>query len=497
MDQLSEKELNNRTCLQCKKLRQTNMKYCRDCHLKNCERKYGKCFECKQINTGKNWCHTCNSKRFQQNFDNWTSGNDDIDKLIQNAQLSAENHYQVLEWISFNRFNKPKYIAEGGFGKVYKASWKDGHITHWDTAYSQWSRRRESGSFVALKSLNNSQNIKLEFINEIVLHLKIHEYKMTDQIIKCYGITQEPNTKDYIMVMNYAVRGNLQNSLNNQKKKFLKQQQRYNFSNLELGLRLWRYKFNVLKNISSGLRRIHVNELIHRDLHIGNIVCNYNSPSITDMGLCKPANYSELESAENQIYGVLAYLAPEILRGNDYTKASDVYSFGIIMYVVISELLPYHDNAHNEFLALNICEGLRPEFNIKVPQLILHLIKRCLDADPSNRPNAKELTRILDKWLIDFSMYISDPESIKTELISQVEETEKINSNLLAKDSSLRNKIHPEAIYKSSPINFDNLPEPKNSDGYYEIYDNISTKRYTDNLLKPGNSDCLECAIVD
>ncbi|GES73181.1 kinase-like domain-containing protein [Rhizophagus clarus] len=444
MDQLSEKELNNRTCLQCKKLRQTNMKYCRDCHLKNCERKYGKCFECKQINTGKNWCHTCNSKRFQQNFDNWTSGNDDIDKLIQNAQLSAENHYQVLEWISFNRFNKPKYIAEGGFGKVYKASWKDGHITHWDTAYSQWSRRRESGSFVALKSLNNSQNIKLEFINEIVLHLKIHEYKMTDQIIKCYGITQEPNTKDYIMVMNYAVRGNLQNSLNNQKKKFLKQQQ-----------------------------------------------------SITDMGLCKPANYSELESAENQIYGVLAYLAPEILRGNDYTKASDVYSFGIIMYVVISELLPYHDNAHNEFLALNICEGLRPEFNIKVPQLILHLIKRCLDADPSNRPNAKELTRILDKWLIDFSMYISDPESIKTELISQVEETEKINSNLLAKDSSLRNKIHPEAIYKSSPINFDNLPEPKNSDGYYEIYDNISTKRYTDNLLKPGNSDCLECAIVD
>jgi serine/threonine protein kinase len=92
-----------------------------------------------------------------------------------------------------------------------------------------------------------------------------------------------------------------------------------------------------LEYIASGLRRIHIKELVYRDLHVGNIVCNKSSPLITDMGLCKPANYNELENAENNMYGVLSYLAPEILRGQNYTKSSDVYSFGIIMYEFISE----------------------------------------------------------------------------------------------------------------------------------------------------------------
>ncbi|CAB5329196.1 unnamed protein product [Rhizophagus irregularis] len=47
------------------------------------------------------------------------------------------------------------------------------------------------------------------------------------------------------------------------------------------------------------------------------------------MGLCKPADYKESESAKNKIYGVLPYIAPEILRGQNYTKASDIYSFGL------------------------------------------------------------------------------------------------------------------------------------------------------------------------
>ena len=44
---------------------------------------YGLCKECKQPNICDNWCQSCNGKRFQQNFQNWTSGNHDIDELIQ------------------------------------------------------------------------------------------------------------------------------------------------------------------------------------------------------------------------------------------------------------------------------------------------------------------------------------------------------------------------------------------------------------------------------
>lgn len=39
--------------------------------------KFGRCIECKQVNIGHNWRQTCNSKKFQQNFNNWTSSNDD------------------------------------------------------------------------------------------------------------------------------------------------------------------------------------------------------------------------------------------------------------------------------------------------------------------------------------------------------------------------------------------------------------------------------------
>ena len=57
----------------------------------------GLCKECNQENTGGSWCKACNAKHFQQNFEKWTSGNVDIDKFIQDAQLSAIYSGKVLE----------------------------------------------------------------------------------------------------------------------------------------------------------------------------------------------------------------------------------------------------------------------------------------------------------------------------------------------------------------------------------------------------------------
>ena len=52
---------------------------------------YGLCGKCKQPRTSDTWCQSCNAKRFQQNFKNWTSGNHGIDKFIQKIQLNAKN----------------------------------------------------------------------------------------------------------------------------------------------------------------------------------------------------------------------------------------------------------------------------------------------------------------------------------------------------------------------------------------------------------------------
>ena len=245
--------------------------------------------------------------------------------------------------------------------------------------------------------------IDIVYFVQITLHHKLGVNNTT--ITKLYGITQDPETKNYIMVLDYAENGSLRNYLDT------------NYDKLS-----WEMKFPNLWFIVHGLNNIHEKELIHRDLHIGNILSfSYTTTRITDMGLCKPADYNKLENTNNnKIYGVLPYIAPEILRGQNYTKAADVYSFGIIMYEVFSGLPPYHDVSHDKNLAMKICLGFRPRFNIKVPQLIVHLIKSCLDANPLNRPTAKEVYDILYSWYWNFNQQI--------ELKKQIKEAEEINN---------------------------------------------------------------------
>ncbi|GBC04738.1 hypothetical protein RclHR1_05830016 [Rhizophagus clarus] len=379
----------------------------------------------------------CYAKYFQQNFENWTSGNDDIDKFIQDIQLTCHTEYETskaLERIPYNRFYDNKFIAQGGFAKVYRAKWIDGYIDKWDNKIQNWKRI--------------NQNMY------ITSHFKVNLNKC---IIKLYGITQDPVTKNYVMVLDFAENGNLRNYLN-----------------LCYNKLSWNDKFNYLHSIAHGIRDIHEKELIHRDLHIGNILRLKSITCITDMGLCKPADYNLLEKTKNNVYGVLPYIAPEILRGQNYTKSADIYSFGIIMYEVISGLPPYSDVSHDDNLAIKICKGLRPRFKIKVPQLIVRLIKRCLDANQLNRPKAEELKEILSQWFRESSNKFFNCTIIQ----NQIKEAENINYNLSASNTFSTNlgilyETHSEAIYTSRLFNFNNLPEPKNSDDYYEENDNI------------------------
>ena len=137
-----------------------------DEELKRRYKKYGLCNECKQHKNSWFWCQLCNPKHFQRNFKNWSSGNDDVDKLIQKAQLNAKGEKDVLEWIEHDRFENIEYLAKGGFGTVYKAIWKDGYIREWDyKKNNQWERIGEID--VALKCLHNSQDITAEFLKEV------------------------------------------------------------------------------------------------------------------------------------------------------------------------------------------------------------------------------------------------------------------------------------------------------------------------------------------
>src|SRR6266542_7070117 len=110
-------------------------------------------------------CNLIVRKQFQLNFLNWTSGNEFINKFIQESQLKVQNNKQVLEWIPYNRFKDIEYVDKGGFSTIYQAIWLDGPINYWCVYKKKWIRFKNE--IVILKSLDKSSNLNEEFLNEV------------------------------------------------------------------------------------------------------------------------------------------------------------------------------------------------------------------------------------------------------------------------------------------------------------------------------------------
>ncbi|RGB39581.1 kinase-like domain-containing protein [Rhizophagus diaphanus] len=236
----------------------------------------------------------------------------------------------------------------------------------------------------------------------------------------------------------------------------------------------WYQKWTILLGIAYGLKDIHNKGLIHHDLHCGNILSDFDRCAfITDLGLCQPADVKSSQYSNKKICGVLPYVAPEVLRGKEYTQASDIYGYGIIAYEICTGFPPYYDIAHDEFLAMKICNGLRPKCDYKIPQLVVDVINQCWDADPLIRPNAYVLPNLFYKLLND---------NFNSIIYKQVEEADEINKKSfstvqspLSSTSTLSYITHPQAVYTSRLLNFKNLPEPKNADknGDFEYSDSL------------------------
>ena len=176
------------------------------------------------------------------------------------------------------------------------------------------------------------------------------------------------------------------------------------------------------------------------------------------MGLC-----GEVGNVDTtKIYGVMPYVAPEVLRGKPYTQAADIYSFGMVMYFVATGRQPFADRAHDQDLALSICNGIRPEITEKeAPKCYIDLMKRCWDPNPDNRPNAKEIGREITSFCQ--LEYINN----NKEIAKQFEEAHKYKKANISHIENNQTAIHPQAIYTSRLLNFKNLPEPVNSSSFY------------------------------
>ncbi|RHZ89598.1 hypothetical protein Glove_13g23 [Diversispora epigaea] len=418
---------------------------------------YEKCPECNQYTSSihHRWCKPCNAKCFQNDFNNWTSGNDKIDKFIQDAQLNANNYWEVIEWIPYHRFQDIKQIGRGGFGTIHYAKWIDGPINRWNIKNQQWKRYHKDEE-VALKKFDNFVNLN-DVLNEMAIHLSTNGYG----IIKFYGITQDPETCKYMMVLEYAKDGNFREYL------------KINFKNID-----WKQKLDYLLDLSLRMRNIHNKDIVHQDFHPGNILSyNFENPDfikISDFGLSKLIGVNPNNPEKKNIFGVLPYISPEVLSGDEeYTKAADVYSFGIIAYEMVTGIPPYPDIPHDKDLAMKICKGLRPKIPFHIPKLITRMIMRCWDARVTNRPTFEELyDELLKYWKSYYRDYLAEDKNKDSEIGIQIKKADEFSENqestntATATTISLNYQTHPQAIYTSRLLNYSNLPKPKNEENF-------------------------------
>src|SRR5205823_2221945 len=127
---------------------------------------------------------------------------------------------------------------------------------------------------------------------------------------------------------------------------------------------------------------IHRENAIHRDLHSGNILYNQGVFFISDLGFCGPAN-----KPLNSVYGNLPYIAPEVISGKETTFASDIYSFGMLMWEISSGQPPFSNYKHDFDFVMDINNGMRPKVVSGTPIEYQSLMEQCWDADPLKRPD--------------------------------------------------------------------------------------------------------------
>ncbi|GES97623.1 kinase-like domain-containing protein [Rhizophagus clarus] len=327
-------------------------------------------------------------------------------KLIRN--LYSTMIRCLIKWIPYSQFKDLKKIGEGGFSSIYKAT---------------WTVSVGGDANVALKKLYNSQNISKYFFNEIKSLSQCIDAFVKSTVIRFHGITQDPGTKEFMLIIDYADGGNLHNYLQK------------NFLNVT-----WIEKLIILRKISYGIKWIHDNKLIHRDLHSGNILSllnkyhGYHNWLIGDFGLSQPANNI---SPNNEIYGVIPYIAPEIFKGGTFSKESDIYSFGMIMWELTTGCKPFANVEHNISLIYEIIDGKRPEITNDTPECFANLMKKCWDPNPLKRPSIDEI--------VFFNV------SAKATVKAEKKRLELIQLKRLG--SKFNEKSHSKAIFTSRKLN--------------------------------------------
>lgn len=275
--------------------------------------------------------------------------------------------YSLKGWRRFERWRSLRYIAqykikeiigEGAMGTVY-------------LAFDRTNRIHVALKVINEKLMNDPDNrSRFEREGRILSKLR-HPF-----VVKVYA-TGESMGRGYI-AMEILKNGDLKTYLKN------------NFPLKQNDLE------RLMIGIAEGLGYIHQQAIVHRDFKCENIMLDdHSNPKIMDFGLSKSVLVTTLTQI-GTIMGVLSYVAPEQITGTKIDKRSDIFSFGVVMYVLMTNRMPFR--GENEIAMIHSIFNDQPvkpsEINSTVLPLHEKIIMKCLQKNPDDRYQSCE--EILD-----------------------------------------------------------------------------------------------------
>ena len=252
------------------------------------------------------------------------------------------------------------FLAKGSYGKVYRGEWL--------------------GETIALKELINS-----ELTDDAITEFKEEAFKMahlrSPYVVTVYGITLNAQGRLQGIVMEYMPQGSLYKIL----------------SNREIPLS-WLVRHKMALTVAQGLSFLHQQNIIHNDLKSLNVLVHHHGAKwklkLTDFGLSKIKQETAIFT--NTPQGTPAWMAPELFEQNSYSKASDVYAYGIVLWEIVSRQKPFSDKKPIQIMRLVCDRKERPLIPTAAPSSLVTLMGLCWKQNRANRLLAEDVITQLE-----------------------------------------------------------------------------------------------------
>jgi hypothetical protein len=286
-------------------------------------------------------------------------------------------------------------LAAGSFKSVYKARWE------------------KKGRNVALLVLRNSNQAALsDMENEIRMFGTLGKHKHLAELL---ATCTQAQSEDKCMVMEFAPLGSLDHVLS-----------KADEDGVDIGNLV---KMTVGMQVAEAMTHLHLHNVLHRDLAIRNTLAFRFDPQNWKMVLVKVTDYGlsllihkgftsgisvvEIQTISSNATGPTRWMAPESIMRRVYSKKSDVWSFGVLLYEVWTlGMIPYHLIAHDKEVARLVTEGERLSRPNNCPKQMYAIMQNCWKSAQKDRPSMTELQTALQEVFMEESLETTKSECV-------------------------------------------------------------------------------------